>query len=275
MESHEYLTSLFSLDDRIAVVTGSSGTIPSALSRALLRAGARVILWSRGIRIPVEEAVARIEDDAGVHGRAYGMKVEAGNEDSVGEAFRKTVELFGIPDILVNGVGGNRDREPLIKADVEGFKKTLELNLVSGFLIPTKAFAATLIDADHPGCVINIAAMSSFRPFSGVWGYDAAKTGIVSLTQAAARELAPHGIRVNAIAPGFFIGDQNKSLLLDAKSGELTERGRSIILRTPFGRFGTIDELEGVAVFLASERASGFMTGVTVPIDGGFLTDTV
>ena len=117
--------------------------------------------------------------------------------------------------------------------------------------------------------------MTSFVPLSGVWAYDAAKSAVKNLTEGAARELAPL-IRVNAIAPGFFIGHQNKALLVaNDKTGELTERGQAIIDRTPFGRFGGMEDIEGATVFLASERASGFVTGVTLPVDGGYLTDNI
>jgi NAD(P)-dependent dehydrogenase (short-subunit alcohol dehydrogenase family) len=112
-------------------------------------------------------------------------------------------------------------------------------------------------------------------PLSGVWGYDAAKAGVLNLTQAAAKELAPHGIRVNALAPGFFLGKQNRDLLIDPASGELTARGRSILERTPYGRFGEAAELAGALLLLASPRASGFVTGVCIPVDGGFLVDNI
>jgi NAD(P)-dependent dehydrogenase (short-subunit alcohol dehydrogenase family) len=108
-----------------------------------------------------------------------------------------------------------------------------------------------------------------------VWAYGAAKTGVVNLTMACAKEFAPHGIRVNAIAPGFFLGRQNRALLVDERSGELTERGRAVIGRTPFGRFGDAEELAGAVLYLASSSASGFVTGVTIPVDGGFLVDNI
>jgi len=112
-------------------------------------------------------------------------------------------------------------------------------------------------------------------PLSGVWAYDAAKAGVLNLTMAAAKEFAPHGIRVNAIAPGFFLGKQNRALLVDEKTGGLTPRGKDIIGRTPFARFGEPDDLAGVVVFLSSEKASGFVTGICIPVDGGFLVDCV
>ncbi len=117
--------------------------------------------------------------------------------------------------------------------------------------------------------------MSSYIPLSGIWAYDAAKTAVVSLTMATAKEFASQGIRVNALAPGFFIGKQNRALLIDEKTGDLTERGKKVISRTPFGRFGEASELAGALLFLASDSAAGFVTGVTIPVDGGYLVDNI
>ena len=124
------------------------------------------------------------------------------------------------------------------------------------------------------GNVVIMSSMASYKPLSGVWAYDAAKAGILNLTEALAKELAPHGVRVNGIAPGFFIGNQNRALLIDEK-GELTARGKAILARTPFGRFGEKSELRGAVIFLVSNAASGFVTGVTIPVDGGYLTDNI
>jgi NAD(P)-dependent dehydrogenase (short-subunit alcohol dehydrogenase family) len=120
-----------------------------------------------------------------------------------------------------------------------------------------------------------MSSMASYIPLSGVWAYDAAKAGVLNLTEGLAKEFAPHGIRVNGLAPGFFIGHQNKALLIDEKTGDLTPRGKSIVAHTPFGRFGDKAELRGAAIFLASDAASGFVTGVTIPVDGGYLVDNV
>ena len=114
--------------------------------------------------------------------------------------------------------------------------------------------------------------MASYSPLSGAWAYDAAKAGVLSLAMGAAGEFARYGIRVNAIAPGFFFGKQNRSLLVDEKTGDYTERGKAVIHQTPFGRLGEADELVGATLFLASNKASGFVTGVSIPVDGGYLT---
>jgi NAD(P)-dependent dehydrogenase (short-subunit alcohol dehydrogenase family) len=118
--------------------------------------------------------------------------------------------------------------------------------------------------------------MTSYKALSGVWAYNAAKSAVKNLTEGAAKELAEHKIRVNAIAPGFFLGFQNRSLLVaNDKTGELTARGSAIIERTPFGRFGKMEDIEGATLFLASPAASGFVTGITIPVDGGYLADNI
>lgn len=125
------------------------------------------------------------------------------------------------------------------------------------------------------GAIINMASMASYIPLSGVWAYDAAKSAVMNLTMACAKEFAPDNIRVNAIAPGFFIGKQNKALLIDEATGGLTPRGKDVIAHTPTGRFGDASELAGVSLFLASDSAAGFVTGITVPVDGGYLVSNI
>jgi NAD(P)-dependent dehydrogenase (short-subunit alcohol dehydrogenase family) len=271
-----YLEERFQLDGIKAVVTGGAGVIPSAMAKALAATGADVCVWGRGTNHPVSEAVEALEKETGRKGHIFGVTVDTSTEEAVTKALRETEDLMGIPNVLVNGVGGNLEKSPFVDLNVEKFQKTLELNLLAGLVIPTKIFAARWIEAGTKASIINIASMTSYTPLSGVWAYGAAKTGVMNLTVGTAKELAPHGIRVNGIAPGFFLGYQNKALLVkNDETGELTDRGQQIISRTPMGRFGDVSELEGVTVFLASPAASGFITGVTIPVDGGFLTDNV
>jgi NAD(P)-dependent dehydrogenase (short-subunit alcohol dehydrogenase family) len=175
----------------------------------------------------------------------------------------------------VNGVGGNKGKSPFVDMDEAIFAEVLSLNLLAGLVTPTRAFARYWIARGIKGDVINMSSMTSYKPLSGVWAYDAAKAGVLNLTEGLAKELAPHGIRVNGIAPGFFIGNQNKALLIDEKTGDLTARGKAIIGRTPYGRFGEKSELRGALLFLASRAAAGFVTGVTIPVDGGYLVDNI
>ena len=270
-----YLQDLFGLGATVAVITGGAGVIAGAMAEALLRAGARVALWGlHGSHIT--EAARRLEASVpGASARLYGREVDAGQEEACREAFAATEAVLGPPNLLVNGVGGTRGKRPLLEEDADGFQQVLRLNLVAGLLVPTKVFAARWVERKQKGTIVNLASMASYVPLSGVWGYDAAKAGVLNLTQAAAKELAPHGIRVNALAPGFFLGKQTRALRVDQETGGLTARGRSIIERTPFGRFGEAAELAGALLFLASPRASGFVTGACLPVDGGFLVDNI
>ncbi len=271
-----YIDELFSLNGVSAVVTGGAGVLPSAMSVALARAGAEVTVWGRGTSHPVAEAVESIRDRSGAGDRVHGITVDTNDEDAVSAAFEETCLHASMPNLLVNGVGGNQGKSDFVDIDVDLFRRVVDMNLLAGLVIPTKIFAAKWIQEKQRASIINISSMSSYNPLSGVWAYDAAKSAVLNLTVGSAREFAPHGIRVNGIAPGFFIGHQNRRLLIaDDETGELTDRGTQIIGKTPAGRFGDFADIEGVTVYLASERASGFVTGVTIPVDGGYLTDNV
>ena len=271
-----YLESMFSLKGRVAVVTGGAGGLPSVLAIALAKAGASVCVWGRGTGHPIAEATAAIRAAAGGDaGRVEGVTVDVGDKAAVEKALAETERLLGAPDILLNGVGGNLGKSAFVDIDEERFVEILKLNLLAGFVTPTRVFARFWIERKIEGDVINMTSMSSYKPLSGVWGYDAAKAGTLNLNEALAKELAPHRIRVNAIAPGFFIGNQNRALLIDEASGDLTARGKSIIGRTPYSRFGEKDELAGAVLFLASRAASGFVTGISIPVDGGYLSDNI
>jgi len=271
-----YLETMFSLKGRVAVVTGGAGGLPSVIAVALAKAGASVCIWGRGTGHPIAEATSAIREAAGEGaGRIEGVTVDVGDRGATEKALAETEALMGAPDLLVNGVGGNLGKSAFVDIDEEKFVEILKLNLLAGLVTPTRVFARYWIGKKIEGDVINMTSMTSYKPLSGVWGYDAAKAGTLNLTEALAKELAPNGIRVNAIAPGFFIGNQNRSLLIDEASGDLTARGKSIISRTPYGRFGEKGELAGAALFLASRAASGFVTGVSIPVDGGYLSDNI
>lgn len=274
-EGRAYLEQMFGMQDTVAVMTGGGGVIAAALSEALLRAGARLAVWDLNREI-VDEAVGRLRGVVpGAADRIFGQAVDTMTEEPVREALAVTEKDFAFPTLLVNGVGGNRGKCPLVEQDMKTFDFVLRLNLVAGLMVPTKVFAARWIEAKRPGSIVNITSMASYVPLSGTWAYDAAKAGVLNLTQATAKELAPHGIRVNAIAPGFFLGKQNRALLIDESSGELTPRGRAVIAHTPFGRFGDTSELAGALLFLASPKAAGFVTGVSLAVDGGYLVDNI
>ena len=267
---------MFDLSGKIAVITGGGGVLPGVMAESLIAAGAQVSLWGRGRSAPVAAIIKEMGEKTGCPDQIHGVTVDTNDKTEVEEALQKTEQEIGIPDILINGVGGNLGKNPFIEADLDTFRKILDMNILAGLVVPTQVFAKRWIEAEHPASIINMASMASYIPLSGVWAYGAAKSAVMNLTMATAKEFAPHQIRVNGIAPGFFIGHQNKALLIeDEASGKLTPRGQAIIDHTPYGRFGDQGDLAGTTVFLASEKASGFITGVTIPVDGGYLVHNV
>jgi NAD(P)-dependent dehydrogenase (short-subunit alcohol dehydrogenase family) len=270
----DYLERIFSLKGKLIVITGGGGVLAGALAKALLSAGASLSLWGRG-RESLGAAVKKLLPHTKREDNLHTVVVDTADEDGVSRALSLTEQKRGMPEVLVNGVGGNRGKSSFVDVDVSLFEEILRLNLTAGLLVPTKVFAHRWIEKHIEGSIINIASMSSYIPLSGVWAYDAAKAGVLNLTMACAREFAPHGIRVNGIAPGFFLGKQNRALLVDEDTKELTERGRAVIEHTPMGRFGDVDELAGAVLYLASNGASGFVTGITIPVDGGYLVHSI
>jgi len=269
-----YLEDTFSLEGQTAVVSGGAGAIGTVMSDALLRAGASVVVWSR-TRNSLDAFVQGYKDRPELLDKLLTTEVDVGDEQSVERAFDEAVSHFAMPEILINGVGGNRGKKPFVDIEVGEFKDILDLNLIAGLVVPTKVFCRRWIDGAVQGSIINLTSMTSYTPLSGVWAYNAAKSATLNLTMATANEFAGYGIRVNAIAPGFFLGKQNKALLIDETTGEYTERGKAVIDRTPFKRFGEVSELAGATVFLAGKGASGFITGVSLPVDGGYLVHNI
>lgn len=267
----KYLEDLFGLKEKTAIVSGGAGVIGTVMSQALVKAGAKVAIWSRS-QTSIDNVLSKM---ALPSDRLNGLKVDTGNESEVFRAVKQTAATLGPPEILINAVGGNMDKSAFIDIDLDKFEKILHLNLVAGLVVPTKIVTKFWIEEKIKGTIINLTSMTAYTPLSGVWAYNAAKSGVLRLTEACANEFAGHGIRVNAIAPGFFIGKQNHALLIDAKTGDFTDRGRAIIARTPFGRFGDPEELIGPTLFLASSKASGFVTGVSIPVDGGYLCHNI
>ncbi len=277
-----YVEKMFGLSDLRVVVTGGAGVLPKAMASTLAKAGASVSIWGRGTSHPVGEAVDELRKqiadsgDGADAGKIVGETVDTGDEAAVVKALDATAKAIGMPNLLINGVGGNKGKSEFVDIDTKLFGEVLDMNLQAGLIIPSKVFGKRWIEEGVKGSMINIASMTSYVPLSGVWAYTAAKSAVLKLTEGMANELADHGIRVNAIAPGFFIGYQNKKLLIaDESTGELTDRGQSIIDRTPFGRFGVPEDLEGTTLYLASPKASGFVTGVCIPVDGGYLIDSI
>ena len=270
-----YVNEMFGLEGKVVVITGGGGIIAGAMSEALLKSGAKVVLWDI-VQDSMDAAKERLTESTGMGENVFGVVVDTTDEKSVADAIAKTETDFAIPNVLINAAGGNRGKSPFVETDVETFQFVLKLNIIAGLVVPTKIMAKYWIDKDIKGSIVNLTSMSSYIPLSGVWAYDAAKAAVLNLTMATAKEFAPNGIRVNAIAPGFFVGKQNKALLIkDDKTGELTDRGKDIIRHTPFGRFGDVCELAGATVFLVSDKAAGFISGVSLAVDGGYLVDNI
>lgn len=269
-----YLEKMFSLQGKTAIISGGAGAIGLVMSEALLQAGANVVVWSR-TQESIDKACDHLNAIDGAKGKVLGARVDAGFEDQVRDALKTADDHFGHVDLLINGVGGNIGKSSFIETDMEAFQKVLHMNLVAGLMVPTKIVANYWIEKKIKGAIINLTSMASYNPLSGVWAYDAAKSATLNLTMATAKEFAQYGIRVNAIAPGFFLGKQNKALLVDQETGDYTARGKSVIAHTPYGRFGDTQELAGATLFLASERASGFVTGISIPVDGGYLVHNI
>lgn len=270
------MNNLFDLSGEIVLITGGTGVIGVAFGEAVVNAGATAVLWSRGKSTSPEEVLKKLKEKTGKGEKIYSYKVDTSDKEAVEKGFKEVVEKVGVPTVLINGVGGNKGKSSFIDADVELFEDILKMNLLGGLVIPTQVIAKYWIEHKIEGSIINLASSASFVPLSGVWAYDAAKAAVMNLTAATAKEFAPYKIRVNGIAPGFFAGIQNRALLYeDYDKKILTDRGKAIIDHTPFGRFGNPEELHGAVVFLTSKKASSFVTGVTISVDGGYLIDNI
>jgi NAD(P)-dependent dehydrogenase (short-subunit alcohol dehydrogenase family) len=266
---------LFRLDEEVAVVLGGTGTLGGAMAEALAGVGARVAILGRSAERGQERA-RRIEADGG---RALFQNADALNRDSLAHARDAIVGHWGKVSVLVNAAGGNRPDATLppggdfCSLPLPAWQNVFDLNLLGGVLLPCQVFGETMLAAGR-GSVINIASMSAILPLSRVVAYSAAKAAVLNLTRFLAREWAPRGVRVNAISPGFFPAEQNRAMLLNA-DGSYTERGKQIVGHTPMARFGEASELAGAVIWLAAPRASSFVTGENVVVDGGFSAMTI
>lgn len=265
------LEELFSLEGRVAVVTGATGVLGGEVARGLAGAGARVAVLGRR-RGRAEEVVRQISGAGGLAMAVTADVLERGELEAAREAL---LDGWGRVDVLVNAAGGNVPAATLgegrsfFELPESAFREVLDLNLL-GTLIPCQIFGEAMADAGE-GSIVNVSSMAAGRPLTNVVGYSAAKAGVENLTRWLAVELARRygpGLRVNAVAPGFFLGEQNRALLV-REDGAPTERGRRIIDGTPVGRFGEPEELVGTVLWLCGPGAR-FVNGAVVPVDGGF-----
>ncbi|HEY65012.1 MAG TPA: SDR family oxidoreductase [Caldilineae bacterium] len=263
---------LFDLKGKVVAATGGGGVLVGEMSRGLAKLGAKIAILDI-----IEEAAQRVADEiVAAGGEAIGVKTDVLDPESVKAARQVVLDKFGTVDILINGAGGNRKEAttspelPFFDLPQDAFQWVFNLNFI-GTLIPSQVFGKVMADKGE-GVILNISSMNAFRPLTRIPAYSAAKAAVSNFTQwlavHMAQEYSPK-IRVNAIAPGFFLTQQNRFLLIDEATGELTPRGQTIIDHTPMGRFGDPADLLGTVIWLLSP-ASSFVTGVVVPVDGGF-----
>lgn len=255
-------TDRFDLTGCVAVVIGGTGVLGGAIAHGLADAGASVAVVGRSKQRGVARVKALQKDGA----KAISVSADATDPEALTAAVEEIERRLGAVDTLVNAPGVNSST-PFLEIDLEEWHRLLDVNLTSVF-VACQVFSRAMIAAGRGGSIINISSASSGPPLSRVLTYSVAKAGLNNLTQYLAAELAPHQIRVNAVAPGFFPAEQNKRLLS-------AERRKAIVGHTPAARLGEPDELIGAIVWLASERASSFVTGAIIRVDGGFTAKTI
>jgi NAD(P)-dependent dehydrogenase (short-subunit alcohol dehydrogenase family) len=262
---------LFSVKEKIAVITGAGGVLGGSIAKSLSAAGAKIVV----LDIRQENLDTKVAELKSRGGEAIGFICNVLDMDSLHETADKIVAAWGRIDILVNCAGGNvpgatlSPDQTVFDMKIEDWEKVTNLNQ-NGTVYPCLAFGKVMAEQKE-GSIINISSMATYSALTRVPGYSVAKTGINIFTQWMAMEMAQkfgEGVRVNAIAPGFFIGDQNRAVLINP-DGSLTDRSQKVLAKTPMGRFGDITELNGAVQFLCSKAAS-FITGAILPIDGGF-----
>lgn len=261
---------VFSLKGQQILITGGGGVIAGWLAEAFLASGADICLWGRG-ESSLLSSYQRLTSQG--HPLRYQV-VNCDLVDEVKKALKDLVSQGFQPTVLVNGVGGTKGLSDTLEVSISHFSQVIALNLLAGMLIPTQILARYWILNKMSASVINIASIASYQYLSQVAAYDAAKVAVLHLTKGLAREFADYGIRVNALTPGFFLGKQNRALLVK-DDGTPTARGQQVLNHTPMKRFGEGEDLKAAAVFLASAQASGFVTGTDILVDGGFCTYSI
>jgi NAD(P)-dependent dehydrogenase (short-subunit alcohol dehydrogenase family) len=266
------MENLFNIRDKVVVITGGAGVLCGTIAKALSQKGARTAIWDINKQAALKVA-GEIEKTGGT---AIAVECDVLDKKSIEKAKKTTVDELGAIDILINGAGGNKKEATtsnelsLFDLPEEAIKFVFDLNFLGTFLV-TQSIAKDMA-ARKQGLILNISSMNAFCPLTKIPAYSAAKAAISNFTQWLAVYMCQNhspDIRVNAIAPGFYLTEQNRFLLTDEKTGQLTERGKTIIDHTPMARFGQPEDLIGVVVWLLSDAAE-FVTGTVIPVDGGF-----
>ena len=266
------LTQMYDFTGRVAVVTGGSGVLGGEMAAALVGCGANVAILDRNTALK-DALQTKLDDGPGTYQVFAGDVLQP---ERLKESVEAIEQALGPVDILINGAGGNHPRattspdNPFFDLLEDALRFVFDLNIM-GTILPCQAFGRGMAERQR-GVILNISSMNAFVPLTRIPAYSAAKAGVSNFTQWLAVHMAQEyspAIRVNAVAPGFFLTEQNRFLLTDERSGELTDRGRTIIDHTPMGRFGDPDDLLGAVMWLLSP-ASAFVTGTVIPVDGGF-----
>ena len=275
MPMTERIQQLFDLTGEVAVAIGAAGVLGGAIAKGFAEAGAKVAI----LDLNEEKGQARVEEIQKVGGTAIFCKTDATDRESLQAAREKVEAELGPVTILLNAAGGNSPKvtvTPELKFEdlkLEDWNANFNLNLVGGALLPCQVFGPGMVQR-RKGSIINIASVSAHVPLSRVPAYSAAKAAVLNLTRVLAREWGPYGVRVNTITPGFFPAEQNRRLLFN-EDGTPTPRAQQILNHTPMGRMGEPEELVAAAIFLASPKASSFVNGADLRVDGGFLAQTI
>jgi NAD(P)-dependent dehydrogenase (short-subunit alcohol dehydrogenase family) len=268
------------LRNKVCIITGGAGILGSSIVEALSLSGIKTVIADINVGA-AQEIASRIEKRSQT--KCMAIKTDVLSKDSLLQLKKEVNDQLGPIDFLINGAGGNSPaatteieqlsggindlEKSFYGLDTRGFEKVFALNFI-GTLLPTMVLTKDMV-TNKKGAVINISSMSALKPLTKVVAYSAAKASVNNFTEWLAVHLGKTGIRINAIAPGFFITEQNRFLVLDEQTGEFTERGKKIVDHTPMGKFGNPEDLHGVILFLLSDL-SHFITGTVIPVDGGF-----
>jgi NAD(P)-dependent dehydrogenase (short-subunit alcohol dehydrogenase family) len=276
----------FDLTGKIAAITGAGGALCGNMAQALAKVGVKVAL----LDINREKAQERVEVIRSEGGEADAFSCDVLDEAQLAECYTRIGALWSPPDFLINGAGGNDQRSTTTREfleineldrnditgffdlEIEGFQFVFNLNFLGTFL-PTKVFTRGMVEKKQ-GSIVNISSMNALTPLTKIAAYSAAKAAVSNFTRWLAVHFSHTGIRVNALAPGFFMTEQLRFLHIDQKTGKYTPRAKKVLAHTPMGRYGEPDDLVGTVIYLLSDAAR-FVTGVVIPVDGGFSSYTI